>query len=303
MDMNETACDIARVRRWRRLSLAMSGLLASGMTAGLAAWYEGRVGSSAWAQEAKAPGDPPAEPLDFGEFLARPEALTSVPINDIARSSRLNAMAMISGKEVYDRHCAECHGADLKGSVEKHAPNLADSFWMFSGDDLPSGGTTKYASDVEYTIRYGVRSGNENARGNKADMLAYDPRYRNANDLHTYGDKKFLTDEEITDVAEYVLKLSGQPHAAAKAERGDALFQDNAKGNCADCHMDDGTGNDALGSANLTQKQLFLYGPDRASIIETITRGRRGVMPAFEGTLSPSELKSVSIYVFSFYRP
>jgi len=303
MDMDKTTCDIARTQRRRSLRLAVSVLFALSMTAGLEAWHQGHVGSSALAQEAKAPSDPPAEALDFGEFLARPEALGPVPVNDIARSSRLNAIAMITGKEVYDKHCAECHGTDLKGSVEKHAPNLTDTFWIFSGDDLPSGGTTKYASDVEHTIRYGVRSGNENARGNKADMLAFDPRYRNAHDLQAYGDKKFLTDEEITDVAEYVLKLSGQPHDAAKAERGDALFQDNAKGNCFDCHMDDGTGNDALGSANLTEKQLFLYGSDRASIIESITRGRRGAMPAFEGTLTPSELKAVSVYVFSLYRP
>ena len=303
MEKNETTRDIARTQGPRSLSHAMSGLLVFGMMAGLAAWYQGHVGSSAWAQEAKAPGDPPAEPPDFSEFLARPETLASVSVNDIARSSRLNAIAMIRGKEVYDKNCAECHGADLKGSVQKHAPDLTDTFWMFSGDDLPSGGLTKYPSDVEWTIRYGVRSGNQNARGNKADMLAYDPRYRTAADTKSYGDKRFLTDEEIADVAEYVLKLSGQQFDPAKAERGEDLFQDNAKGNCADCHMDDGTGNDALGSANLTQKQLFLYGSDRAAIIETINRGRRNVMPAFEGTLTSNEIKAVSIYVFSFYRP
>ena len=34
---------------------------------------------------------------------------------------------------------------------------------------------------------------------------------------------------------------------------------------------------------HLTQKNLYLYGADRASILESITRGRHGVMPAFEG--------------------
>jgi cbb3-type cytochrome c oxidase subunit III len=302
MDKNEMKRDIASTLGRRSLRLGMCGFLVLGMTAGFAAWHHGH-GLSASAQEAKAPGDPPAEPLEFGEFIARPEALTSVPVNDIAKSLRLNAIAMITGKEVYEKNCAGCHGVDLKGSYEKHAPDLTDGFWQFSGDDLPSGGKTKYPSDVEYTVKYGVRSGNENARGNEADMLAFDPQYRNEDDLKEFGDKKFLTDAEIADVAEYVLKLSGQPFDATKAARGDVLFHDNARGNCFDCHMDEGTGNDAIGSANLTQKQLFLFGSDRASIIQTITRGRRNVMPAYEGTLSPADLKAVSIYVFSFYRP
>jgi cytochrome c oxidase cbb3-type subunit III len=88
----------------------------------------------------------------------------------------------------------------------------------------------------------------------------------------------------------------------AKAARGDTLFHDNAKGNCFDCHTDEGTGNEAIGSANLTQKQLFLYGSDRASILETVTKGRRGVMPDFEHKLSPIEIKAVSVFVYSHGR-
>jgi cytochrome c oxidase cbb3-type subunit 3 len=238
-------------------------------------------------------------PLEFGEFVAKPEELTSVPVNDIVKSLRLNAIAMMVGKEVYGKQCAGCHGADLKGSKEQHAPDLTDANWMFSGDDLQSGGLTKHASDVEWTVRYGIRSGNEYARGVEADMLAYDPQYRSQHDLEDYGTKKYLTDAEIADVAEHVLKLGGQKYDRAKAKRGDVLFHHNAKGNCFDCHTDEGTGNDAIGSINLTRPNLYLYGTDRATIVETITKGRRGVMPAFEDQLSPVELKSVSVYVFS----
>ena len=77
------------------------------------------------------------------------------------------------------------------------------------------------------------------------------------------------------------------------------LFHDGMKGKCFDCHEEQGTGNAPLGSTNLTQKRLYLYGADRASILESITRGRRGVMPAFEGNLKPEEIKAVSVYVFS----
>ena len=74
---------------------------------------------------------------------------------------------------------------------------------------------------------------------------------------------------------------------AAKAARGGILFQDGAKGNCYDCHGEDATGIDALGSTNLTRKDLYLYGADRASILESIVHGRRGVMPDFDGKLKP----------------
>jgi mono/diheme cytochrome c family protein len=245
-------------------------------------------------------GQPPApEPPEYGEYLARPKELASVATNDIVKSIRLNAAAMTLGKQVYDSNCAVCHGADLKGNRDLHAPDLTDAAWLFSGDDLPSGGVNKFPSDIEWTVRYGVRSGNPYARGVEADMLAYDPQYRSKEDIKDFGTRRFLTPEEIADAAEYVLQISGQEHDATKAARGDKLFHDNSKGNCADCHLDDGTGNDAIGSANLTQKNLFLYGSDRKSILETITRGRRGVMPAFERKLSPIEIKAVSVYVFA----
>jgi cytochrome c oxidase cbb3-type subunit 3 len=238
-------------------------------------------------------------PLEYGEFVAKPDELAPVPVNDIVKSIRLNAIAMMVGKEVYGKHCADCHGADLKGSKAQHAPDLTDSAWIFSGDDLQSGGLTKHPSDVEWTVRYGIRSGNEYARGVEADMLAYDPQYRSQHDIEDYGTKRYLNDAEIADVAEYVLKLGRQKYDRAKAARGDAIFHDNARGNCFDCHTDEGTGNDSIGSTNLTRPGLYLYGSDRATIIETITKGRVNTMPAFEDQLTPIELKAVSVYVFS----
>src|ERR1700746_307278 len=52
-------------------------------------------------------------PLEYGEFVAKPDELASVPVNDIVKSIRLNAIAMMVGKEVYAKHCADCHGPDL----------------------------------------------------------------------------------------------------------------------------------------------------------------------------------------------
>jgi cytochrome c oxidase cbb3-type subunit 3 len=246
-------------------------------------------------EQAGAPHDPTD---DYGEFFAKPDELASYSVNRIARSLRLNRQAMVLGKAVYAEHCAACHGADLKGLPDEHTPDLTDADWRFSGDDLDTGGLKKYPSDVEWTVRYGIRSGHENARGAEVNMLAYYPEFRTKEDTEDYGDAKFLTDDEIDDVIEYVLEISGRPADKAKAERGDTLFHDNAKGNCFDCHDVGGTGIDTFGSTNLTKPNLYLWGSDRASVRESIIKGRRGVMPAFDDKLKPEEIKAVSIFVF-----
>jgi cbb3-type cytochrome c oxidase subunit III len=239
------------------------------------------------------------EPDEYGEFLARREELMPIATNEIVKSTRLSATATVIGRGVYDKNCAACHGPEMTGDPAQHAPDLTDADWRFSGDDFESGGLIKFPSDVEWTVRFGVRSGNPNARGVEADMLAFDPQYRNEHDLGDFGRIKTVTEDEVADLAEYVLELSGQQADPVKAANGKALFLDNAKGNCFDCHTEEGTGNAALGSTDLTRKELYLFGSDRASIIESITKGRRGVMPAFEGMLTPLEIKAVSAYVFS----
>jgi mono/diheme cytochrome c family protein len=273
----------ARVRHWRVAAIALGAL-------GIAATVNSALPQAA---------HPLEEEEEYGEFLARPEELATPAANDIVKSIRMNGSAMLLGKKVYDKACASCHGADLKGAPGMHAPDLTDADWQYSGDDLASGGLVKFPSDVEWTVRYGIRSAHPNARGLEADMLAYNPKYRTEEDTKEFGDTEYLTADEIADVVEYVLEISGQPFDRAKAVRGAALFHDGMKGNCFDCHGEDGTGNAPIGSTNLTNKGLYLYGSDRASINESITRGRRGVMPAFEGTLKPEEIKAVSVYVFS----
>ena len=271
----------------------------------VAALAIGGCNQTATTGSAAAPAAPQAQPsfVEYGEFYARPEQLGPVPVNEIVKSMRLNATAKMEGEEVYKKNCASCHGADLKGLADQHTPDLTDANWRFTGDDLESAGQTKFPSDVEWTVRYGIRSGHENARGLEADMVAFDPQYRNETDTKEFGNRRFLTPDEIADVAEYVLQISSQEADAAKAARGKTLFLEGTKGNCYDCHENEGTGDPSLGSTNLTQKNLYLYGSDRASILESINRGRHGVMPAFEGRLKPEEIKAVSVYVYAFARP
>lgn len=284
-------------RKWRgRLSwLPVTALIA--------------VGAASCNQTEPTANAPPPEPVaeapapqgigttNYGEYLARPEELAAVGTNEIVRSSRLYSSAIAVGREVYAKSCASCHGADLKGSKEQHAPDLSDPDWTFAGDDLDTGGLTKFPSDVEWTVRYGVRTDHVNTRGLYADMVAYDPKFRTEKDAAAYGKGPLLIPPDIADVVEYVLKISGQEFDAAKAARGDTLFHN--EGACFDCHGGDGEGNPALGSANLTNKGIYLYGSDRESILTSIVQGRRSTMPAFNDILKPEEIKAVSVFVHS----
>jgi hypothetical protein len=61
-------------------------------------------------------------------------------------------------------------------------------------------------------------------------------------DRKEFGDKAFLTPDEIEDVVEYVLRISGRQADPVRAARCDIVFHDGSKDNCFDCHGVDGTG-------------------------------------------------------------
>ena len=93
----------------------------------------------------------------------------------------------------------------------------------------------------------------------------------------------------------YVRSLSGLPvDRRADLARGKKIFADN----CAVCHGPDGKGKRELGAPNLTDA-IWLYGSDKATIIETITNGRGGVMPAWAGRLDDTTIKALAVYVHS----
>jgi cytochrome c oxidase cbb3-type subunit 3 len=53
-----------------------------------------------------------------------------------------------------------------------------------------------------------------------------------------------------------------------------------------------------LGGPNLTDN-IWLYGGSEKSIIETLTNGRQGKMPAFKDTLSEEKIHVLAAYVYS----
>ena len=195
-------------------------------------------------------------------------ALGAASLADIEKDPALLALARARGKTVFGDNCAACHGSGAAGA--KGFPNLNDDDWLWGGS----------LDQIMQTIKFGARSGH--GETHEGQMLAF-------------GKDGTLKKEEIVTVANYVRSLSGLPtRPGYDAKAGAKIFADN----CVTCHGEQGKGNQELGAPNLTDK-IWLYGSDEATIIETVTNGRAGVMPAWVGRLDPSTIKAMAVYVHS----
>jgi cytochrome c oxidase cbb3-type subunit 3 len=73
-------------------------------------------------------------------------------------------------------------------------------------------------------------------------------------------------------------------------------------GICAACHGADGKGNQAIGSADLTD-DYWLYGNGLDEIRKAIHEGHGGQMPAHEQLLGETRTRLVAAYVYSLSHP
>lgn len=105
-----------------------------------------------------------------------------------------------------------------------------------------------------------------------------------------------LGEEGVRQVANYVLSLSGRKHDTAMATAGQAKYAEI----CAACHMADGTGMQALGAPDLTDK-VWLYGGSEAAIMESIAEGRTGVMPGMAQTLGTTSNREAKLHLLAAY--
>ena len=176
----------------------------------------------------------------------------ATPISDLAR----NPQAMAIGERLFANNCATCHGADARGS--KGFPNLTDHDWLY-------GGTPEKIVETITDGRQGTMPPIAAAVGNSDD---------------------------VRNVANYVLSLSGSPHDSIAASKGRAKFAV-----CAACHGADGKGNQALGAPNLTDA-IWLHGWGEEAIVAMVTSGKTNVMPAHGSRLTPQQIHVLAAYVW-----
>lgn len=200
-----------------------------------------------------------------GEMM---KGIGSASLTEIEKDPALLALARARGKTVFADNCAPCHGTGAAGA--KGYPNLNDDDWLWGGS----------LDQIMQTIQFGARSGN--AKAHEGQMLAF-------------GRDGVLKKDEIVTVANYVRSLSGLSTAPGyDAAAGRKIFAEN----CVSCHGEGGKGNQELGAPNLSD-QIWLYGSDEATIVETVTNGRAGVMPAWTGRLDPVTIKALAVFVHS----
>jgi len=179
-------------------------------------------------------------------------AYTSMPVEAIAGDPK----GMAIGERIFMNNCAQCHGSDARGS--KGFPNLTDTDWLHGGTP----------DKIVETITKG-------RTGEMPPMAA------------VVG-----TPDEVRNLAQYVLSLSGNSTDSVRAGLGKSKFTA-----CAACHGIGGVGNQALGAPALNDN-VWLHGFGQHAIVAMINGGKHNVMPAQEGRLTEAQIKVVASYVW-----
>jgi len=190
--------------------------------------------------------------------------LVSVPLAELPKDDPAYHFGVAGGAAVFRGACSQCHGQGASGA--RGYPNLLHDAWLW-------GGTLE---EIEYTVRHGIRNETDfDARW--SEMPAFD---------------EILEEQEITQVVDYVLSLSGEEHDATLAAAGEVVFLDQ----CSSCHGEAAMGDQYLGAPNLTDA-IWLYGGSRQDITYTVVNSRFGVIPAFSSRLDDAEIKAVTLYL------
>jgi cytochrome c oxidase cbb3-type subunit 3 len=198
---------------------------------------------------------------------AKERELSGAGLARIQNDPELLQFALAEGKAAFGDNCAPCHGSGAQGG--RGYPNLNDDVWLWGGK----------LADIQHTITVGVRS------------TAADTR---TSQMPAFGRDNILKPEQVDDLVEYVMHISGRPANRAAQMRGAKLFVDN----CAACHGPQAKGNRVYGAPNLTDNE-WLYGSTRDDIHDQIWNGHGGVMPTWGGRLTPETIKALAVYVHS----
>jgi len=192
--------------------------------------------------------------LDKGNQEVAPlyAKFTSMKPEDVSKDPQ----AVAIGERLFMNNCAQCHGSDARGN--KGIPNLTDTDWLHGGAPAV----------IQETLVKG-------RIGNMPPMAA------------AVG-----TPDDVKNVAQYVLSLSGSPHDSLRAALGKSKFAA-----CAACHGMDGKGNPALGAPNLTD-DIWLHGYGEAAIVAMVNNGKVNQMPAQADKLTEAQIHVLASYVW-----
>jgi cytochrome c oxidase cbb3-type subunit 3 len=179
---------------------------------------------------------------------------SAMPVEQIAKDPQARAI----GERLFMNNCSQCHGSNGRGG--KGFPNLTDNDWIHGG-----------APDkiIETLVKGRI--------GQMPPMAA------------AVG-----TADDVKNVANYVLSLSGAPHDSVRANLGKEKFLV-----CAACHGPDAKGMQAIGAPNLAD-DIWLHGFGEAAVTAMVNAGKVNVMPAQADKLTEPQIRVLAAYVWGF---
>jgi cytochrome c oxidase cbb3-type subunit 3 len=205
----------------------------------------------------------------------------------IAADTELAQFVETTGAAAVEMHCVECHGADLTG--KPGVPNLVDYDWLW-GITFEETNDVGPVMEIQQTLLYGVR----NTDCPEIEAQSYyggcaDTRYSEMPGYQAIGT---FNEQQVGDLTEWTLSLSGADADAAAVERAQPLTAV-----CAECHGPTSEGYKPYGGPNLTD-DISLYGNDRATIRDVIANGRLGKCPPWGRTLDAATVKALAVYLW-----
>jgi len=196
------------------------------------------------------------------------DKIKTASLDEIEKDPALLQFARAGGAAAFKVNCVQCHGSGAQGGPGY--PNLNDDDWLWGGT----------LDQIYLTLQNGIRyTLNDSTRDSQ---------------MPNFGTDGVLNAEQIGDVANYVVSLSGGQANTEAAGRGPQVYVDN----CAACHGDTGQGNKDVGAPNLADK-IWLYGDSVDAVKAQVNKPRHGVMPAWVGRLDETTLKQLAVYVHS----
>lgn len=194
------------------------------------------------------------------------EAIAARDVEEILADDELRQFAISAGGAAFRINCVQCHGSGAEGSPGY--PNLNDDDWLWGGSP----------EEIRYTIAHGIRFADDDET-RYSEMPAY---------------AGVLEPRQISEVAAYVVSLTGTPRDPSMVEPGREVFAEQ----CAACHGDDARGSREFGAPDLADA-IWFYGSSEADIARQIRQPRHGVMPGWQERLGDVTVKQLAVYVYS----
>ena len=206
------------------------------------------------------------------QHAALASQLLRVYPQDVDANAVLVHFADKEARPLFDKNCAGCHGAQMRGNPKIGAPALVGGHWLWGNGSV---------FQIERILLYGIRSG--------------EPKALNVTDMPAFGLMGRLSDGQVRELVQFIMKLNHRPYDAEAANEGETLFHSDRYG-CYDCHGSDAKGNSDYGAPDLTAN-YWNNGGSEQDIYDTIFYGRHRVMPAWRGRLSLEQMRALAVYL------